>query len=215
MSLWWRRTTKEAAAFLLRVMKPAGVHILSDSLSWWRLRNCWGWSSVHQSFQNMSPSLQSLNFTSLDTTIDRPHAPLLSDDVQIEKQCFPQKGRNKFMYDLCRIYKKEQIIKNLSLRHFTKFIKFLLRQQLTKLRDFLRESGVVLSLLISLLSLTWRMLLFQSAVVKLLDISYPGCSISTNKHLLQHHHITDLQPPCWLLVLNPDDDLYLNQPPQR
>lgn len=58
------------------------------------------------------------------------------------------------MYDLCRIYKKEQMIKNLSLRHFTKFIKFLLRQQLTKLRDFLRESGVVLSLLVSLLSLT-------------------------------------------------------------
>lgn len=129
-----------------RCSHPVGLFKLMEAQELLRLKFCSSILSEHESV----PAEPELHVPGHDG----PHAPLLSDDVQIEKQCFPQKGRNKFMYDLCRIYKKEQIIKNLSLRHFTKFIKFLLWQQLTKLRDFLRESGVVLSLLVSLLSLT-------------------------------------------------------------
>lgn len=45
------------------------------------------------------------------------------------------------MYNICRINKKAQLIKNLSYRVFHEFLKFLATQQLTELSDFRRESG--------------------------------------------------------------------------
>ena len=45
------------------------------------------------------------------------------------------------MYNICRINKKTQTVKNLRGHYFTKFIKCLEMQQLTKFSDFSRESG--------------------------------------------------------------------------
>ena len=55
------------------------------------------------------------------------------------------------LYNICQIYKKAQIIKNLPETRLYKVTKVFLTQQLTKLSDFRRESGEFLSLVISLL----------------------------------------------------------------
>ena len=54
-----------------------------------------------------------------------------------------QQQRKNFMCDICWIYKKDEIIKNLSETAFQKVTKFLLSQLLAKLSDFIRESGKV------------------------------------------------------------------------
>ena len=58
-------------------------------------------------------------------------------------------------YIIRRIYKKPQIIENFSYKCFTKLMKSLQTQQLTKLSNFQRESGEFLLLCISLQLLMW------------------------------------------------------------
>lgn len=54
-----------------------------------------------------------------------------------------QQQRKNVMCDICQIYKKDKIIKNLSEMALQKVIKFLLTQWLAKLSDFTGESGEV------------------------------------------------------------------------
>lgn len=90
-------------------------------------------------------------------------------------------------YNLYRIFKKAEIIKNLCLSEshiVTKLIKFLLTQQLPKLRDSIGQSGESLSLFIFLVLLPWLLWPIASACVKFVVCWFVKCFSNFCKLLL-------------------------------
>ena len=89
-------------------------------------------------------------------------------------------GTHKWGYNICRIYMKDQIMKNISETALCMFIKFLQTQQLTKVSNFVRESGGFLSISSSpcccCLYLMWPIALVLNFAILQKNMNAPQCS---------------------------------------